>query len=223
MAKNKELGWDILAVVAVSVFAIVASNGLFLFYGTGESYLEHWRDFVATWPLAVQVIVYVLLADMLAYWAHRLLHTRLLWHSHAFHHSPRHLYVLSGARATFVHIAVLFAGPVAVLFLIPIYQAPLVFAVIAWVQLLNQHYIHSNLRFPLARYLEYVFVTPRFHFVHHSVDRRFSDNNFGFVFSIWDRVFGTYVAPEAVADNEPLGLDYPNSKLRLLAGLPPPK
>ena len=75
----------------------------------------------------------------------------------------------------------------------------------------------------LAPTLEYVFVTPRFHFVHHSVDRRFSDNNFGFLLSIWDRLFGTYVPPEAVDENEPLGLDYANSKLRLLAGLPPPK
>ena len=222
MVRNREIGWDIIAVIAVSVFAIVASNGLFMVYGASETYIVRWRDFIDTWPWGMQVLVYVLFADMLAYWAHRLLHTQLLWHSHAFHHSPQHLYVLSGARATFVHIAVLFAGPIAVLFLIPIYEAPLVFAVVAWVQLLNQHYIHSNLRFPFARYLEYVVVTPRFHFVHHSVERRFSDNNFGFVFSIWDRLFGTYVPPEAVSENEPLGLDYSNSKLRLMAGLPPP-
>ena len=221
MGANTEWRWDIVAVFAVSLFSFLAYSGLFFVYEFGDPYLDRWYRFVDEWPLIMQVIVYVLMADMLAYWAHRLLHTRLLWHSHAFHHSPRHLYVLSGVRASFVHITVLFAGPLLVLFLIPIYEAPLIFAVLVWLQILNQHYIHSNLRFPLAKYLEYLLVTPRFHFVHHSVDRRFSDNNFGFLFSIWDRLFGTYVPPESVADDEPLGLAYRNSKLRMLVGLPP--
>lgn len=223
MAKNTEFGWDVIAVIAVSIYAYVAYTGLIFTYSFSGPYIDRWYDFVETWPLVVEVAVYLLLADLAAYWAHRLLHTRPLWHSHAFHHSPKHLYVFSGARASFVHIVVLFSGPVAVLFLIPIYEAPLIFAAIVWLQTFNQHYIHSNLRFPFTGYLEYVFVTPRFHFVHHSVDRRFSDNNFGFVLSIWDRWFGTYVHPESVCDNEPLGIDYSNSKLRLLVGLPPPR
>lgn len=199
--------------------------------GGGAGYLgagivemvDQWYDLIAEWSTGALVVAYVLFADFFAYWGHRLLHSRALWHTHAFHHSPRHLYVLSGSRASLPHIMVLFAGPSLGLVLFPIYEMPTVFLVISWSQALNQHIIHSNLKIPFARQLEYVFITPRFHFVHHSADRRFSDNNFGFLLSIWDRLFGTYVYPDTVNEEQPLGLAYANSNLRMLVGLPPPR
>jgi sterol desaturase/sphingolipid hydroxylase (fatty acid hydroxylase superfamily) len=84
-----------------------------------------------------------------------------------------------------------------------------------------QHYTHSNVRIPFARYLELVFVTPRYHFVHHSIDRHLSNSNFGFLFSLWDRILGTYTDPGTIREDEPLGLDYGNAKWRLLIGIPP--
>jgi sterol desaturase/sphingolipid hydroxylase (fatty acid hydroxylase superfamily) len=84
-----------------------------------------------------------------------------------------------------------------------------------------QHYTHSNVRIPFARYLELVFVTPRYHFVHHSIDRHLSNSNFGFLFSLWDRILGTYTDPGTIREDEPLGLDYSNAKWRLLIGIPP--
>lgn len=223
MVVNTEFRWDVVAVFAVSVFSFFAASGLFITFDAVASHAGRWYDFISTWHVAALVLAYALVADLTSYWAHRLLHTKLLWHSHAFHHSPRHLYVLSGARASFVHIVVLFVGPVAGLVFFPVYEYPAVFAGVGWTQILNQHYIHSNLRFPFARQLEYLFVTPRFHFVHHSVNRGFSEKNFGFLLSVWDRLFGTYVAPETVPADAPMGLNYANSNLRLLVGLPPPR
>lgn len=223
MAANNEFRWDLIAVVAVSLFGVAAASGLFLMFSLFMDMISQWYSLIGQWSSMSLLIAYVLFADFSAYWAHRLLHSRFLWHSHAFHHSPRHLYVLSGSRASFVHIVVLFAGPTLGLVLFPVYESPTAFLLATWLQILNQHIIHSNLKIPFARQLEYLLVTPRFHFVHHSADRKISDNNFGFVFSIWDRLFGTYVTPESVGEQQPLGLAYANSNLRLLIGLLPPK
>ena len=55
---------------------------------------------------------------------------------------------------------------------------------------------HANVRLPhwLDRILRVVIVTPDMHRVHHSVHRDEHDNNYGFFFSVWDRLFGTYTA-----------------------------
>jgi sterol desaturase/sphingolipid hydroxylase (fatty acid hydroxylase superfamily) len=58
--------------------------------------------------------------------------------------------------------------------------------------------------------------------VHHSVDQKYSDTNFAQIF-VWDKLFGTYTDPASVPENEPSGLNYENTNLRLLFGFPPPK
>lgn len=216
-----EVVWDLVAVVFAFCFAFLAGTALSGLFDKLATVIVGWSQFVATWPVAAVAIGYIVFADFTSYWAHRLLHTRLLWHTHAFHHSSRHLYVLAGLRASFVHVFLLFAGPIAGLTLFPLYETPQVFALVAASQVANQHYTHSNIRLPLSRYLEYAFVTPRYHFVHHSMDRELSNSNFGFLFSIWDRLFGTYVDPDTIRKNDRLGLDYENSKVRMLVGIPP--
>jgi len=51
---------------------------------------------------------------------------------------------------------------------------------------------HGNIRLPLDGLLRLVLVTPDMHRVHHSIDRRETDSNFGFNLPWWDRLFGTY-------------------------------
>ncbi len=55
---------------------------------------------------------------------------------------------------------------------------------------------HANLRTPgwLDRALSLVLVTPRFHHVHHAAGETDYNNNLGIVFTVWDRLFGTYRA-----------------------------
>lgn len=167
-------------------------------------------------PLA-SGLFYFLVVDFLAYWMHRLNHTRRLWSTHAFHHSPRNLYWASGMRGSPVHfvllgipsllVQVVFdpAGPVLVLVLV--YGAA------------HNSLIHSNVRIP-TRLLNWVFVTGRSHFVHHGRDPRLGSSNFGFLFTFWDRLFGTWVDPASLEPDFPIGLDYEISTLRLLVGLP---
>ena len=63
-------------------------------------------------------------------------------------------------------------------------------------------------------------MTPRFHFVHHSARQHVANSNYGFIFSLWDRMFGTFNDPANVASNDPLGLGYEISGWRLMVGLP---
>lgn len=221
MDGGRELRWDLVAVVFASAFALAAGTALGLVFTRVAALAGGWYGMVASWPLAAVAVAYVLFADFTSWCAHRLLHSRMLWHGHAFHHSSRNLYVLSGLRASFVHVAALFAGPIAGLFVFPLYEAPLVLAAITVSQVANQHYTHSNIRLPFSRTIEWLFVTPRYHFVHHSVDRRLSNSNYGFLLTVWDRLFGTFTDPDTIGDGEPLGLDYECSKWRLLIGLPP--
>jgi len=68
---------------------------------------------------------------------------------------------------------------------------------------------HANLRLPerIDRPLRWLFVTPNMHCLHHSSYQPETDSNYGQVFSIWDRMFGTYsAAPKAGYDAMEIGL-----------------
>ncbi len=56
------------------------------------------------------------------------------------------------------------------------------------------HFSHANIRTinVLDNLLSYIFVTPAFHKVHHHYVRPQTDSNYGNIFSIWDRLFGTF-------------------------------
>ncbi|NOT85764.1 MAG: sterol desaturase family protein [Methylococcaceae bacterium] len=185
--------------------------------------IGQFHEWVMGWPIWLTIVCYYIVADFIAYWGHRLLHSRWFWHSHAFHHAAKHLNLLSGMRTSFLHVVIAYLPYTIVWVFFPMPQAGSIGVSIIIFEMVNQHYTHSNIRFPFQKQLEWVFVTPRFHFVHHSAVRKYSDSNYGFIFSIWDRIFGTYTDPENVDPNEPLGLNYENSTWRLMIGLPPKK
>ena len=69
---------------------------------------------------------------------------------------------------------------------------------------------HGNVRLPLGldRLLRLIVVTPDMHRVHHSIDRRETDSNFGFNLPWWDRLFGTYRAQPALGhERMTIGID----------------
>ena len=58
------------------------------------------------------------------------------------------------------------------------------------------------------------------HFVHHHPNPKYTNSNYAFVYSIWDRAFGTYTPPDTVAEKGLLGLDYETSTATLIVGFP---
>jgi sterol desaturase/sphingolipid hydroxylase (fatty acid hydroxylase superfamily) len=185
-------------------------------------FVERWYDAVQEAPWWIVVPAYVLVADCGAYFAHRALHTRWLWPTHAWHHSSTHLYWLSGLRGSPVDVLVLNVPYFAAFVVLPTPETGSVAVGMAVLDVVNQHLIHSNIHVPYARQIERVLVTPRYHFVHHDVRPHVGNSNYGFIFSVWDRVFGTYTNPDSVAKDAPLGLARRPSRWRLLLGLPGP-
>jgi sterol desaturase/sphingolipid hydroxylase (fatty acid hydroxylase superfamily) len=220
---HTQVGADLLAWMLVVLFALLVESLLDVPAGLVTARLSGWHESIDAAPWWLVVPAYVVLADFGAYWAHRALHTRWLWPTHAWHHSPKYLYWLAGLRGSPIHLLVLFAPYYLAFIVLPVHDAALASSILLVLDVSNQHYIHSNLKLPYAQHLERIFVTPRFHFVHHSAIARFANSNYGFVFSVWDRLFGTFTDPATIPPDDALGLGYEVSGWRLALGLPPRK
>jgi len=167
-------------------------------------------------PLPVRVVLYYVVGDLGLYAVHRLMHSPYAWRIHRWHHSPRHLYWLAGIRAT-VPNQVLFTLPFALV-------SPLLHHAPTWLLLLefaeaffHNNWMHTNITWR-SRWLELVFVTPRYHHVHHSSAPEHHCANLGSYFTVWDRLFGTYVDPETAGDLV-FGLVDAPSPLRVAVGI----
>jgi sterol desaturase/sphingolipid hydroxylase (fatty acid hydroxylase superfamily) len=144
-------------------------------------------------PDAVAVIAAVLLLDLAIYLQHLVFHAvPLLWRLHRVHHADLDFDATTGTR--FHPIEILLS--MGIKFLIIVTLGPPVIAVLMFETLLNvtAMFNHSNISMPnqADRILRSLLVTPDMHRVHHSIDRIETNANFGFCFSFWDRLLGTY-------------------------------
>lgn len=222
-----ELCWDLFAlIVTLAVFMQICDIGIgqpSVNFFLNVAWIRQFHEDASHWPLWTTISGYYLVADFLTYWGHRLLHHRWFWPTHAFHHSAKNLNWMSGMRSTLIHNVAIFLPYAVVWVFFPAPKAGMMAGALLIFEIANQHYLHSNIRLPLQKQLERLLVTPRFHFVHHSACQVRTDSNYGFIFSIWDRLFGTYTDPDTVDPADPLGLDYEISRWRLLIGLPKAK
>lgn len=141
----------------------------------------------STWVLGF------LLLDLSFYYWHRLNHrVPFLWRFHNVHHVDPDLDVSTGFRFHFGEVA-LSAGFRAVQ--IAAIGVPLaIYAAYEAVFQAATYFHHSNVRLPeqLERALNFVFVTPRMHGIHHSDYREETDSNYSVVFSVWDRLHRSF-------------------------------
>lgn len=198
--------------VAIAAVAFPAISSVQSVPAVADSY-----HFLRTLTPLAAGLFYFLVVDFVAYWMHRLNHAAWLWSTHAFHHSAKNLYWASGMRGSPVHFLLL--GVPSLLVQVVFDPEGIVLWLVLAYGVVHNSLIHSNLRLP--RRLNLVFVTGESHLVHHSSDARLGGSNFGFLFTWWDRMFGTWVDPATVPANFPLGLDYEVGTARLVAGLPP--
>jgi sterol desaturase/sphingolipid hydroxylase (fatty acid hydroxylase superfamily) len=151
----------------------------------------------------------VLLLDLTIYGQHVLFHAvPFLWRLHRMHHADLEFDVTTGLRfhpGEIVVSMLIKLAAVLVLGVPPV--AVLVFEVVLnTTSLFN----HGNVRLPalLDRVLRLLVVTPDMHRVHHSIDQRETDSNYGFNVPWWDRLFGTYRDQPALGhDRMMLGID----------------
>ena len=139
-------------------------------------------------------IVGLLFMDFIgAYMPHYVQHKiKFLWRFHLVHHTDafvdtttanRHHPTESIIRFFFTAMAVYILG--APMWMVFLYQSLSVIAT---------QFTHANVGLPkkLDKYLSYVFVSPDMHKVHHHYVLPYTDSNYGNIFSVWDRLFGTF-------------------------------
>lgn len=145
-------------------------------------------------PLWAQCVVGVLLLDLISAWlAHYMEHrVKVFWGFHLIHHTDhevdtttanRHHPGESVIRFAFTCLGVFIVGaPIAIIML---YQA---------ISVVLSQFNHANIKLPkkVDTALSWILVSPDMHKVHHHYKLPYTDTNFGNIFAIWDRVFGTY-------------------------------
>jgi len=178
---------------------IIINFGLaFLLLGSADWVKEHnfgIINWIPNLPLWAYVVLGVLLLDFIgAYLAHYIEHkVKPLWMVHLVHHSDHHVDATTAnrhhplesvIRFVFTLAGVFIVGtPIGIVFL---YQS---------LSLVATQFGHANIKLPnkVDDMLSYVIVSPNMHKVHHHYKLPYTDSNYGNIFSIWDRLFGTYM------------------------------
>lgn len=147
----------------------------------------HWW----TWVLAT------VLYDLCYYWFHRISHERtIFWASHVAHHQSEDYNLSTALRQTSTGFLLGW------IFYVPMFLIGIPAEVVVSVGSLNliyQFWVHTE-HVPKLGWYEWLFVTPSNHRVHHAQNERYLDRNYGGLFIIWDRLFGTF---QEELDDEP--------------------
>ncbi len=144
------------------------------------------------------VILSMLLLDLAIYLQHVMFHAvPALWRLHRMHHADLDFDATTGLRFHPIEILISMAIKLALVAALgPPAVAVLLFEIILNATALFNH-ANINLPRPVDRWLRWIVVTPDMHRVHHSVDPRETNSNYGFNLPWWDRLMGTYVAQPA--------------------------
>lgn len=172
----------VVSLLTTSVYVLISNRQIGLYY-------------VLDMPLWAKLLVSLLVLDFIGmYCSHYFLHRfKWMWKFHMVHHSDRHVDVTTGTRhhpgdwlirEAFALLAIFITGaPVAFYF------------IFRFCNVIFTYLTHANIAMPmkLDKLLSWIFVTPNMHKFHHHDVRPWTDTNFGNIFSIWDRLLGTFV------------------------------
>lgn len=208
---------DLLGLLA-AVAAINASRfGLFALAHAVDADTRFAISAVRSLPGPAKVAIAIVVMDFTLYWIHRSMHRfDLLWRTHEWHHSIEQLYWFSGLRASALHVFIYAIPQILVPFFVlklSALEAGIGFSIGVFVQFWS----HSNLDVSLGP-LEWLVISPRHHRIHHSLSKN-RDRNLGVTFTIWDRLFGTFIDPASVEAGYKMGLGYPKSAARMIVGV----
>ena len=170
-----------------SALKIGLGGAVFFFLETYFS-LPRWdSSSILTWVIAF--VAY----DFCYYWFHRISHERqIFWASHVAHHQSEDYNLSTALRQTGTGFFLTWV------FYIPLFIIGVpsyVFVSVASINLIYQFWVHTE-HVPKLGWFELFFVSPSNHRVHHAQNEEYIDKNYGGVFIIWDRVFGTFKEEE---------------------------
>jgi sterol desaturase/sphingolipid hydroxylase (fatty acid hydroxylase superfamily) len=152
-------------------------------------------NLISELPIWLEVFLGLLLLDLIgAYTPHWLEHKlKPLWMIHLVHHSDHHVDTTTANRhhplESFIRFGFTLLGVFLVgtnVGIIMLYQS---------ISLISTQFTHANIKLPkkIDLYLSYLFVSPDMHKTHHHYRLPYTDANYGNIFSVWDRAFGTYL------------------------------
>jgi sterol desaturase/sphingolipid hydroxylase (fatty acid hydroxylase superfamily) len=149
-------------------------------------------------PIWFAVVVSMLLLDFAIYLQHVMFHAVPgLWRLHRMHHADLDFDATTGLRFHPAEILISMGIKLVVVAAL----GPPAIAVLLFEVILNATALfnHANIDLPrrVDRVLRLILVTPDMHRVHHSVDPRETNSNYGFNLPWWDRLLGTYIAQPA--------------------------
>lgn len=145
-------------------------------------------------PYWIQAVFGLFVLDLIGAWmAHWIQHqVKFLWRFHIIHHADQHVDTTTAnrhhpgeslIRFVFTTLAILISG--APMWLIFLYQS---------LSVILSQFNHANIILPrrIDKIVSLVFVTPNMHHIHHHYVQPYTDSNYGNIFAIWDRLFGTF-------------------------------
>ena len=216
--RTKYLKFDIIVVIISAL--MVAGLTVWLLDGFVTTWLSNnvqLFDSIISQPLWLRIALALVIGDLGYYIAHRLMHTTPLWRTHVFHHSIQEIYWFSGLRSSAMN-SLIIRLPYLVAMCMFAIPASAVASIAVGLGLVN-FWVHSNLNISLGP-LNYLFITPPFHRVHHSMAEIAIDRNFGNILSVWDYLFRTSVEPSAALNISEKGFEVEsNQVVRQLVGL----
>lgn len=152
-------------------------------------------------PYWAQLVLGMIVLDLTMYWLHRLMHRfHVFWCFHRVHHMDLTADISTGLR--FHPIEVLFVMAMKCLTITFFGVTPLavlLYEIFYYSMLLFAH-ANVNISMRVSDCLQTVFVTPRMHRIHHSDYLPETNSNYGFVLSVWDKLFGTYTKRSHIAE-----------------------
>ena len=177
--------------IAINVLFGIATVGLFIWLSTNNFGILNWINL----PVWAELVLAIMMLDFIAqYVAHRMLHKyKWMWKLHMVHHSDTHVDATTGTRH---HPGDYVVREIFALFAIFITGMPVAFYLFYRILSVFFTYMtHANWHIPkwMDKGMSYIFVSPDMHKFHHHFERPWTDTNFGNIFSLWDRAFGTFV------------------------------
>ena len=192
---NKSVSWNFIGDGIANFITFAAIIGLY-YVVLGSVYItiyystSYYMSIVSIPTTIWSVALCIVLADLAYYFEHRFTHrTGIGWATHTVHHSSPYFNLsvayrfgpLDGVFPIFFHLPLVIIG----------FNPALVLVAEALV-LAYQTLLHTELIGKLPKFIEAIFNTPSHHRVHHGRNPQYIDKNYGGIFIVWDRLFGTF-------------------------------
>ncbi|TRW25754.1 sterol desaturase family protein [Flavobacterium zepuense] len=176
----------------------VAASFYQLYYFVYDNYKIF--DIPANWLIWIALI---LATDFVWYWYHRLGHeVNIFWAAHIVHHHSEEFNFTAAARITTIQAVI----RTAFWCLLPLFGFhPTMVITMLLVHGAYSFFTHTQI-VGRIKWLEYVFITPSLHGIHHASDEKYLDKNYGDMFVFWDKMFGTFQIEE---EKPKYGLTHP--------------